>query len=511
MGAALSDAEILTDCSSKEDRQPISYERCLNPPIVINDSPEQQRTDAQHTSPEAQPPKVKEVFVPRRTIAQSGCRVVAVSHRRSVSWPSAGVITRQTQAHLSFAKRSLLANKKKKSRIFDRPKCRHWRDRGSLKDLPPHAAGARATHHNDVAADAQLLECESLLCSLLTNDADRARSLQYSTQGCAIDFPALRTHRQYVVHLSETIAMALSGGMSPCSCIALQSGRLAPLSPAQMYQLRLINGKWLLAADNACFNFVLRRWQPMNVVSHGPYADVKDVLYVAFVPQKLRGTNALFVKIGYRELAGGEVADHNSLIGYLEKKSTRIQLTNIPGAGMFVFDVPDNHKVFDRPGRAAEASLKTEMLHCRELQVTPTGDSGEVGTFSASLEYYFVSTSSPDMGALEALTLLLQQFTGNSRLKPRRAVATAEGGPRRGRKRLRSWTEEIPSLAEGERASFLTQSFCGQSRKSGMMARSNRLPETMQALQSRALRAKMEGKCTHKADIKSRRCVRKTC
>lgn len=56
------------------------------------------------------------------------------------------------------------------------------------------------------------------------------------------------------------------------------------------YHLQNVNGTWVLVADCcACFNFILHRWQPLSMVASGPYATVREVLYVAFVPQKVHG------------------------------------------------------------------------------------------------------------------------------------------------------------------------------------------------------------------------------
>jgi hypothetical protein len=52
------------------------------------------------------------------------------------------------------------------------------------------------------------------------------------------------------------------------------------------------------------------------------------------------------------------------------------------------------------------------LLHCSELSVTPSGHCGEVGSFSSSLEYFFIEESTVQTGPLAALTRLLRSFTG---------------------------------------------------------------------------------------------------
>jgi len=204
-----------------------------------------------------------------------------------------------------------------------------------------------------------------------------------------------------------------------------------------------------VADAKAFFNFVVGKWQPLNLATGGAYASARQVLYVAFTREK--GRPALFVKLGFRELADGW-SGQNSLVGYLEKKSRKLRLTNAPGAGIFIFPVPESHKAFGQPGRAAEASLKTALLHNSGLVVMPSGHLAEVGTFSASLEYLFVEARAAGPGAdacaasayaLAALARALREFSGDAHLMPRRAEASGGGGARRGRKRLRPWGESL--------------------------------------------------------------------
>jgi len=337
---------------------------------------------------------------------------------------------------------------------------------------------------------------------LLTSDMNEAEQIQFTAVGCYVHFDQLQACRNQVVDLSETVAMMLAGGMDPISSIALQSGRLTSLRRAKEFQLQKSNGGWMLVADvHACFNFLLHRWQPLHMVTHGPYAPVVDLLYLAFVPQKVcglvHGRCAFFVKLGYRELVKGEDGDNDALIGYVEKKSLPLQLTNVPGAGIFVFEAPDNHMVFARPGRAAEASLKTELLHTRELTVTPSGHRGEVGTFSASLEYFFIEESEAGIGPLEALTRMLQTFTGNTSLLPQCAVASDGGGSRRGRKHLHPWPCVLDLKAPGDVS--CGDADCGRMilhDRTNLNAPTRQSP--MHALRSRAKRAQLGGGLVHK-------------
>lgn len=293
----------------------------------------------------------------------------------------------------------------------------------------------------------QLLIKQQLLISwLATGDAGTLVRLQFSTHAHKVRIEGLQTCTTQALQLSGAIARALARDSDPSSCVGLQNGRLAAFEEAREFQLRKVPDGWLLVADShVFFNFVLRRWQPLHWATSGPYAAVSELLYVAFVPeQTIAGGAALFVKLGYRELADSEGLDQNGLIGYVEKKSQRLRLTNVRGAGLFVFPAPPGHAAFARPCRAAEASLKTEILHSNLVRVRPSGHLGDVGTFSTSLEYFFVEEpldKEPE-GPLIALTRFLRDFTGNPELQPQCAQAS-DGGLRRGRKRLQPWPDAI--------------------------------------------------------------------
>jgi len=358
-------------------------------------------------------------------------------------------------------------------------------------------------------------ECADLLSLLVSHDAQEVQKIQFTTHGTSLHLDGLQHCRDHAVHLSTTVAMFLAGGVDPITCVALQSGRMTTIGPVKNYQLQNVNGAWVLVADShAYFNLILSRWQPLSMVAYGPYAPAKDLLYVAFVPQRVRGRvhgrSALFVKLGYRELVQGEKSDHDSLIGYLEKKSAPLQLTNVPGAGIFVFDVPKDHHAFARPGRAAEASMKTALLHSAELIVTPSGHCGDVGTFSASLEYFFLEEAKLGRAPLPALTRLLWSFTGDRSLLPQCAVASCGGDARRGRKRLQPWVEDLDMLDPVDAACVNTDGGHGESFHSSITAIASTIPSPMHALRSRAKCAQMRGRVIQKVAIKGAR-SRKTC
>jgi len=304
--------------------------------------------------------------------------------------------------------------------------------------------------------------------------------------------------------VARAAALHLAGGVLPASCVALHKGRLAAVAPeGGDFRLQRASGAWLLAVDGrAFFNFAVRRWQPL-AMAHGPYSPVRELLYVAFVAEAslrgpARGTPALFVKLGYRELAEEENDDQDALIGYVEKKTAKLKITNVAGAGIFVFKVPKSHQVFARPCRAAEASLKTELLNSSDVAVTPSGHCGELGAFSASLEYMFVEDAaegSAGVGPLAALTKTLRSFTGDPTLSPYSARASDGtvygGGSRKGRKRLRAWRgslEVAPPPPAASAASSLPSSFAAAAVATGSPTAAG-----VGAMRSRAKRALLEG------------------
>lgn len=301
-------------------------------------------------------------------------------------------------------------------------------------------------------------DCSALKCMLATGSLAALARLRYSTRGHKVYIEGLRGCKGQALQLSATLARVFAHDTDPSSCVGLQNGRLTAFGRSSDFQLKKVQNGWLLVADSRLFfNFVLRRWQPLNLAIGGPYAAVSELLYVAFVPEHspgpIAGGKALFVKLGYRELADGEGLDQHALIGYVEKKSRRLRLTNVRGAGLFVFSAPPGHDVFARPCRAAEASLKTELLHSDLVKVMPSGHLGDLGTFSASLEYFFVEAAGSHCSdPLAALTQFLRDFTNSPGLMPQLAQASDGGGLRRGRKRLKSWPDAIQGLPAWKRA-----------------------------------------------------------
>lgn len=335
------------------------------------------------------------------------------------------------------------------------------------------------------------------LDELRTSEVSLAHRIGFSARGIHLHLPSLKGYKGRIVPLSTCVALRFAEGVAPGACVGLQSGRLARWAAACDYQLQSAAEAqgWLLVADSrAFFNFVLRRWQPLSLAK-GAYSTVRELVYVAFTPARNAGPAgggpALFVKLGYREIQEDEDGDYAALIGYVEKKSRRLQLTNVEGAGIFIFSAPESHGVFARPCRAAEASLKTELLHSEEVLVTPSGHLGDVGAFSASLEYLFVEAPpGSSQLPLQALTQLLRSFTGDLALSPQLCSTASDGGSiRRGRKRLRPWPQQLAA----RRKSIGAEHLASPQRPAGLAAAvpaSRNRP--VLALRSRAKIALME-------------------
>lgn len=360
---------------------------------------------------------------------------------------------------------------------------------GGAKRRLPRPPCAKRTGIGDKAAAADddsgneasdLLWCraaqERLARSLADGNDAVASKLHFVSVGAHVRIEELRAVRERRVPVSELVAATLAGGMDPSCCVALHSGRLVRFDGVERYRLQRSGTDWLLVAEvadgHAFFNFAIGLWQPLQMATHGPYAPMVELLYVAFAPERSPGPRgggkALFVKLGYRELATdrGE-KDYASLVSYVEKKSRKLRITNNPGAGIFIFRPSRCHDAFLRRCRAAEASLKSEFLNCGELVVTPTDVRGNIGTFSASLEYLFIEEragAANPFGPLPALTGALRRFAGNPDLLPYHAFAAAaaadDSGPQQqlqqgratlpqrcGSKRLWPWAEPLPSPA----------------------------------------------------------------
>jgi len=298
-----------------------------------------------------------------------------------------------------------------------------------------------------------------------------AGTVTFTVNGVQLDIEELRACSRIRVPLSTALAQKMAGGIEPTAFVALQHGRLVPLGPAARYRLQRSLGcartadraQWFLTAVclggySVFYNFVLKAWQPMAWALSGAYAPSTEVLYVAFVPVPRRGPArggpAMFAKLGYRELSGSSGED--ALIGYVEKKSAHLKLTNVRGAGIFVIPVPANHKAFGRPGRAAEASLKAVLLHSADVMVTPSDHCAEFAAFSSSLEYLFIEARPETacngiLGAtaadpLPALARALRGFSGDAGLQPQHAVASCGlDSTRVGRKHLYAWSGPLRS------------------------------------------------------------------
>jgi len=272
----------------------------------------------------------------------------------------------------------------------------------------------------------------------IMNAAD-ASKLHFSMDGILLEMDLLRNCSAKSVRISEAVAQRLTGGVSPEKATGLRSGRLKTLDATAGCKLVLPVGHGkgrTLECGAAFFNFLLQQWQTSSRLQ--AYLPGRKVLYCTFRPQ----SGVLFVKVGYRAL--GQRGDA-ALLGYLEKKSKEMKLTNIRGAGLFVLPLPHDHQGLVDPARAAEESLKSALRDSPVIQSTPSGHHADVASFSSSLEYFFVAARRPGYSPLQALTAVLRGFTGDCELMPRRAVASGGLGLRTGRKRLLPWRSEDSS------------------------------------------------------------------
>ena len=251
---------------------------------------------------------------------------------------------------------------------------------------------------------------------------------RFQVRGILVEVENMEAHLEEHVVISNALAEHLAGGVA-CDVRVLHSGRLMKISP-ESFRLslptaKLAHGKGrLLCSDRTFFNFLMKRWQPMAGLS--AYLRAEPVLYCAFRPLG----DALFLKVGYRSL-GKNMA---SIINYLETKTETLRITNVPGAGVFVMPLPESHRCFPDPARAAEESLKSAV---RCLPVSPTGHKGEFASFSHSMEYYFLK----EKNGLKLLAEALRGFAQDPLLNPYRAVARGLGRRRQGRCRLLEWHE----------------------------------------------------------------------
>ncbi|CAJ1373590.1 unnamed protein product [Effrenium voratum] len=303
------------------------------------------------------------------------------------------------------------------------------------KERRAQAKAARAAERQPDDDSECASRCRCSHCS--QSDLGDHGDLRFSTQGVLVDVEELQTCRRRHVPISSAVATQLTAGILPGDTRVLRSGRLARLSSANYALMRPGEAsERVLTCGRAFFNFLLKRWQPMTRLV--AYMPGRHVLYCAFT----RKEDALFIKVGYRTLNG----KRESIVNYIEKKTAKLRLTNVSGAGLFIMHLPQNHACFKDPARAAEESLKLAIRSSEQLQASPSGHHGEIGTFSSSLEYYFVKAQ---QGAvLPALTSVLRDFTGDQSLVPLRCVAALR------RKRLLAWEAESAAGSLGSLGSL---------------------------------------------------------
>jgi len=225
------------------------------------------------------------------------------------------------------------------------------------------------------------------------------------------------------VPLSCSYVDSLTGGVRPQSTYDLQSGVLSPLRGGKAFHLMRwsAGGERMFIVCSGCawFNFIDKCWMDMRQLKH--YASSVKVLYLAFRPEDFCSGQMLFCKVGFHDLRGEKMS---SIIGYVEKKTKKLQLTNVQQAGIFCFPVPNRYACLADPSRAGESSLKHHVRHHEKLLFVPTGDQGETDTFSSSLEYFRAQSNDPLMTTMQVLTQAVRDFTSDATLVPRRAIAT---------------------------------------------------------------------------------------
>ena len=154
------------------------------------------------------------------------------------------------------------------------------------------------------------------------------------------------------------------------------------------------------------FSFLTSRWQRWSGITK--YAKTrKQVLYCAFAPHHdaiyASEKDCLFLKYGYYSYTG---KCSSELINYIEKKTKNLQLTNIDGAGIFEFPIPESHTSmqFHDVAAAAEESLRSvlitdELLECRHVR----SDAAPSHIANTSSEYMLIRSKVAANTTLQSL------------------------------------------------------------------------------------------------------------
>jgi len=283
---------------------------------------------------------------------------------------------------------------------------------------------------------------------LVTGSVERASLIKFSSQGIFVYVMGILGCQARNIPVSKVVAQRLAGTL-PTDARVLKKGKLSRIADgAHRFKLTLpakIPGVGqscqrgrLLICDSVFYNFATQRWQPTARL--GAYMPPRYTLYCAFVPQD----DLLFIKIGYRALTDKKT---ETILAYIEQKTKRLRITNVPGAGLFLIPLPTSHEDFEDPARAAEESLKSDICGSQLLQACPSSCNMEFTTFSSSLEYFLVKArvGNQSGSTLDALTATLRDFSGDPKLRPFRAVATRRSGHvRTGKRKLVCWSEQAP-------------------------------------------------------------------
>ena len=64
-------------------------------------------------------------------------------------------------------------------------------------------------------------------------------------------------------------------------------------------------------------------------------------------------------KVGYHDVKD----DPTKLVSYIDKKSSKLKLTGVLGAGLFYMPIPSKYTALDNPAKASETSLKHSLRH----------------------------------------------------------------------------------------------------------------------------------------------------
>jgi hypothetical protein len=237
------------------------------------------------------------------------------------------------------------------------------------------------------------------LCSgVASTNVEQIDELQFTAKGITIRFSGVHNEKQAMI-VSTEVALRLTGGMEPSAFRGLCSRKVCNFPVAAQYRLlasdltcfdvvsSLVQDRGLnpldyfLVSPEAVFNFDTKAWMARGCVESMIAGTALEVplIYVAYTHVY---DTKLFLKLGFRNHPKFEPLDY--IVGYIEKKSQQLALTDHACSGVFIIPVTSC------TSKTAETLLKHHLLNTKRFLMIPSDRDASLDKESLMLEYFYV-------------------------------------------------------------------------------------------------------------------------